>query len=90
MLFVVDAADPQAIAAIEDDLQHVPAKIPLTLVFNKVDCSGDAVRVEAGLVTSSPAGTRNVYRLDSAGLAVLRAYLDRLWAAALEYRGDPI
>ena len=42
VLFVVDAADPQAVAAIEHDLQHVPAKIPLTLVFNKVDRSGDA------------------------------------------------
>lgn len=39
---------------------------------------------EAGLVTSSPAGTRNVYRLDQTGLAVLRHYLDRLWAAALD------
>jgi tRNA modification GTPase len=48
VLFVVDAADPQAVAAIEHDLQHVPAKIPLTLVFNKADRSGDAVRVETG------------------------------------------
>lgn len=39
---------------------------------------------EAGLVTSSPVGTRNVYRLDQTGLAVLRRYLDRLWAAALD------
>ena len=43
VLFVVDAADPQAIAAIDHDLQHVPAKIPLTLVFNKIDRSGDDV-----------------------------------------------
>jgi tRNA modification GTPase len=49
VLFVVDAADAQAVAAIEHDLQHVPAKIPLTLVFNKADRSGDAVRVETGL-----------------------------------------
>ena len=48
VLFVVDAADAQAVAAIEHDLQHVPAKIPLTLVFNKVDRSGDPVRVETG------------------------------------------
>lgn len=39
---------------------------------------------EAGLVTSSPAGTRNVYRLEQTGLAVLRRYLDRLWAASLD------
>jgi tRNA modification GTPase len=48
VLFVVDAADPHAVATIDHDLQHVPAKIPLTLVFNKVDRSGDQVRVEAG------------------------------------------
>ncbi|MGB7739519.1 MAG: tRNA uridine-5-carboxymethylaminomethyl(34) synthesis GTPase MnmE [Steroidobacteraceae bacterium] len=48
VLFVVDASDPQAIAAIADDLQHVPAKVPLTLVFNKADRSGDAVKVETG------------------------------------------
>jgi tRNA modification GTPase len=48
VLFVVDAADPQAVAAIEHDLQHVPAKIPLTLVFNKIDRSGESARVEVG------------------------------------------
>ena len=48
VLFVVDAADPQALAALDHDLQHVPAKVPLTLVFNKADRSGDAIRVEAG------------------------------------------
>jgi tRNA modification GTPase len=47
VLFVVDAADPVAVAAIEHDLQHVPAKIPLTLVFNKVDRSGEAARLDA-------------------------------------------
>jgi len=39
---------------------------------------------DARLVASSPAGTRNVYRLDPTGLAVLRRYLDRMWAAALD------
>ena len=48
VLFVVDAADPQAIAAIDHDLQHVPAKIPLTLVFNKIDRNGAAARTEVG------------------------------------------
>ena len=48
VLFVVDAADPQAVRAIEHDLPHVPAKVPVTLVFNKADRSGDAVRVETG------------------------------------------
>jgi tRNA modification GTPase len=48
VLFVVDAADPQAVAGLDHDLQHVPAKVPLTLVFNKADRSGDPVRVETG------------------------------------------
>ncbi len=48
VLFVVDASDPHAVSAIDNDLQHVPAKVPLTLVFNKIDRSGDEARVEAG------------------------------------------
>lgn len=38
----------------------------------------------AGLVTDRAEGTRRIYRLDPAGLAILREYLDRLWAGALE------
>jgi tRNA modification GTPase len=72
VLFVVDATDHQACAALEADLQHVPAKIPLTLVFNKADRSGDTVRVEAG-----QGGTPRVY-LSAAtgeGLEGLRQHL---------------
>ena len=39
---------------------------------------------QAGLVRHTPVGTRNVYRLDPGGLAVLRTYLDRMWATALD------
>lgn len=38
---------------------------------------------DAGLVRDSAAGTRRIYRLDPAGLTLLRIYLDRLWAGAL-------
>jgi tRNA modification GTPase len=48
VLFVVDASDPLAMQGIEHDLQHVPAKVPLTLVCNKSDRTGDAARIEAG------------------------------------------
>jgi tRNA modification GTPase len=48
VLFVVDAADQAAVSAIANDLQHVPARVPLTLVFNKSDRSGDAARIETG------------------------------------------
>jgi DNA-binding transcriptional ArsR family regulator len=38
---------------------------------------------EAGLVTDSPQGTKRVYSVDPAGIAALRAYLDRFWDKAL-------
>jgi DNA-binding transcriptional ArsR family regulator len=38
---------------------------------------------EAGLVTERQEGTRRLYRLDPAGLAVLRSYFDRFWETAL-------
>ncbi|MGW6128591.1 ArsR/SmtB family transcription factor [Cellulomonas sp. NPDC055163] len=34
---------------------------------------------DAGLVTDTAVGTQRVYRLDTRGLAALRAYLDRFW-----------
>ena len=38
---------------------------------------------EVGLVVDRQDGTRRVYRVDPAGLAPLRAYLDRFWQQAL-------
>jgi DNA-binding transcriptional ArsR family regulator len=38
----------------------------------------------SGLVSYDELGTRNVYRLDTAGLGVLRAWLDGFWDAALD------
>jgi DNA-binding transcriptional ArsR family regulator len=38
---------------------------------------------EAGLVLDRPAGTRRIYQIDPAGVAALRAYLDRVWGDAL-------
>jgi tRNA modification GTPase len=48
VLFVVDAADPVAIAGIEADLAALPQDVPVTLVFNKIDRSGDEERIAAG------------------------------------------
>jgi DNA-binding transcriptional ArsR family regulator len=39
---------------------------------------------DAGLVQDSASGTRRIYRLDPEGLALLRTYLDRMWATALD------
>jgi DNA-binding transcriptional ArsR family regulator len=38
---------------------------------------------DAGLVRDTAAGTRRIYALDPGGLAILRSYVDRLWARAL-------
>lgn len=39
---------------------------------------------EAQLVRSEPEGARNIYHLDPAGLGQMRAWLDRMWVAALD------
>ena len=39
---------------------------------------------EAQLVRATPDGTRRVYALDADGLDLLRTYIDRLWANALD------
>jgi DNA-binding transcriptional ArsR family regulator len=38
---------------------------------------------QAGLVVDRAAGTRRVYALDPKGVAVLHAWLDRIWSDAL-------
>jgi DNA-binding transcriptional ArsR family regulator len=38
---------------------------------------------EGGLVVDRAEGTRRVYQLNPAGVAALRAYLDRVWDDAL-------
>jgi DNA-binding transcriptional ArsR family regulator len=37
----------------------------------------------AGLVTDQPAGTRRVYSVDPAGIAVIRAYFEQFWQQSL-------
>lgn len=36
------------------------------------------------LVTHHPAGTRNIYRVESAGLVELRRWLDDIWSTAFD------
>ncbi len=38
---------------------------------------------EAGLVADQQEGTRRIYRIDPRGIAVMRAYLDKVWDQAL-------
>src|ERR1700754_4874300 len=39
---------------------------------------------EVGLVVDRQAGTRRLYQVDPAGLAVLRSYLDGMWERSLK------
>ncbi len=57
VLFVVDAADPDAVASIEADLAGLPAAAPRTVVFNKIDRIGGEPRVEPGAPATVDAGT---------------------------------
>jgi len=38
---------------------------------------------QSGLVVDRPVGTRRIYRVDPAGVAAMREYLDQMWDAAL-------
>jgi DNA-binding transcriptional ArsR family regulator len=44
----------------------------------------------SGLVSYDELGTRNVYRLDPAGLVELRAWLDTFWEIALDRYADRV
>lgn len=39
---------------------------------------------DVGLVTDRRVGTRRIYEVDRAGLAMLRSYLDQFWSRSLE------
>jgi len=70
VLFVVDAADPAAVAGIGTDLAALPTDAPRTVVFNKIDRLDGEPRLEQGdpprIQLSAATG---------AGLELLRAHL---------------
>lgn len=39
---------------------------------------------QQGLVSHRPAGTRNIYQLETDGLATLRTWLDDIWSTAFD------
>jgi len=71
VLFVVDGADPAALAAVNNDLATLPTDAPRTVVVNKVDRSGGEPRLEIA------AASAHVYlsAATGAGLDLLRAHL---------------
>lgn len=72
-LFERLAARPQAVGELA---KQVPVSRPAVSQHLKV-------LKEAGLVTDQAEGSRRIYRIDPAGIAALRAYLDRFWGTAL-------
>ena len=70
VLFVVDAADAAAVAAIEADLVALPTDAPRTVVLNKIDRIGGEPRLEPGDVAQV-----HLSAASGAGLDLLRAHL---------------
>jgi tRNA modification GTPase len=70
VLFVVDATDPAAMAAIEQDLAALPSSAPCTVVVNKIDRAGGAPRMEPGA-----APRLHLSAATGAGLDLLRKHL---------------
>ena len=48
VLYIVDASDEGAVAAVDADLAALPTDAPRTVVMNKIDCAGQGPRIEAG------------------------------------------
>lgn len=67
------AQRPMAVGQLADEL---PVSRPAVSQHLKV-------LKDAGLVTDHADGTRRIYRLDPAGIAAIRAYLDQMWSRAL-------
>ncbi len=68
------AAEPQSVGMLALDLPISRPAVSQHLRILK----------EAGLVTDQAQGTRRVYRIDPAGLGVVRQWLDRFWERSLE------
>jgi tRNA modification GTPase len=74
VLFVVDAADPDAVAGIATDLAALPTDAPRTVVFNKIDRVGGDARIEPAAI-GSLAARLHLSAATGAGLDLLRQHL---------------
>jgi tRNA modification GTPase len=82
VLFVVDAADPEAVHAVERDLAALPTRAPRTVVYNKIDRTGAEPALEppraigAHAVGDAPSATAlHLSASTGAGLGLLRNHL---------------
>lgn len=72
-IFECLARRPMAVGQLSDEL---PVTRPAVSQHLKV-------LKQAGLVTDQADGTRRIYRINSAGVQAIRAYLDQMWSQAL-------
>jgi tRNA modification GTPase len=75
VLFVVDAADPSALAAAEADLAALPTSAPRTVVMNKIDRAAAPARIEPGDEKPAARTTLWLSATTGEGLELLRAHL---------------
>jgi tRNA modification GTPase len=75
VLFVVDAADPAAVRAVDADLAALPTSAPRTVVMNKIDRAADAARLEPAAESAATRVTLRLSATTGEGLDLLRAHL---------------
>jgi len=94
VLYIVDAADPDAVRASRVDIESLPKGVPVTIIMNKIDLLGQAPRIEPGppprvsTAVKTGAGLRELrehlkecagYVVDSTGsMSARRRHLDAL------------
>jgi tRNA modification GTPase len=75
VLFIVDAADPSAVEALDADLAALPTSAPRTVVMNKIDRTAGAARLEPDTGGTTARATLWLSATTGAGLELLRAHL---------------
>ena len=91
---VLDALGDQTRRQIVDQLRRGPSSVgelAARLPVSRPAVSQHLMVLRrSGLVSYSERGTRNIYRLDQAGLNGLRAWLDTFWQTALVSYADAV
>ena len=75
VLFVVDAADPAAVEAVDADLAALPTSAPRTVVMNKIDRTAVAACLEPDVGGPAAGATLWLSATTGEGLELLRAHL---------------
>jgi DNA-binding transcriptional ArsR family regulator len=84
MLAALGDPSRQAILDQLADRPYAVGELAATLPLSRPAVSQHLkVLKDVGLVVDRQAGTRRLYRVDPAGLAVLRAHLDQFWQRSL-------